>query len=112
MTWAADVPFPAEDLGKCRGCGATIGWVRKLDEATGERKAHPVEPKGWHGQACGSGCAGAVRGYDRDGDPGACRPFGAAALFPEPGVVIFESHFKRCPEASKYWARKREAGST
>lgn len=108
MPWTADVPFPAEDLGKCRGCGATIGWVRREDPTTGEKRAHPVDPKGWHGAPCGEATPGAKKGYTTDGDRAAVIPFPEGQLFPPTGTVVFTSHFVTCPDAERFRQRKAQ----
>lgn len=103
MSWAADVPFPAEDLGRCRGCDAPIGWV-----TTERGKPHPVEAKGWAGIALsvpGPAKVGyTITGrFQRVAEPSAETPKSAI-------VVVFESHFYACPKADRFRraARGRE----
>lgn len=108
MPWTADVPFPAEDLSKCRGCGATIGWVRHYDEATGRDKPHPVDPRGWAGIPCGPNTLGAVRGYTRGGDKSAVTAPPVGTLFATRDLdVVFPSHFGTCPKRDRFYANAR-----
>lgn len=104
MSWAADVPFPAEDLGKCRGCGATIGWLAREPEERGAlRRPHPVEPKGWAGVRVTTATAGPVRaGYTLAGPHARVVEPPAGALVPPELVVVFESHFAFCPHAKRF----------
>lgn len=106
MPWVATVPFPAEDLGKCRGCGATIGWVQKVDEQTNTTRPHPVDPKGWLGKKCAHGAALSKKGLDLDGYQISVCPFPEDTLFRDGEGVCFTSHFATCPEASRFRARK------
>lgn len=104
--WEATVPFPAEDLGKCRGCGATIGWIQRVDEQTNTTKPHPVDPKGWHGQRCSHGAALSKKGYDRDGYEVSVCPFPEDTLFRDREADCFTSHFSTCPDAERFRQRK------
>lgn len=106
MPWAADVPFPAEDLGVCRGCGAKIGWVRSVDPVTDQEKPHPVEAKGWAGVPCGESAPGARKGRTLDGDR-ACVVEPPPSLFPQKLDVVFESHFVHCPKADRFRGGRR-----
>lgn len=108
MPWTASVPFPAEDLGTCRGCGATIGWVRHFDEETGRDRPHPVDPKGWAGIPCGPATANCRRGYTREGDKSAVIEPPADSLFATRDLeVVFTSHFSTCPKRDRFYASAR-----
>lgn len=104
MTWSADVPFPNEKTGTCRGCGAKIGWVRR-GTPDGE-KPHPVEMKGWAGLERFEQAPGGKVGYTREGDF-------ARVVEPPPGTpargltVVFESHFALCSKADRFRAAAR-----
>lgn len=103
MTWKNDIPFPAENMSKCRGCGTPIGWVRVYDEEKGDTRAHPVEARGWAGLSCGQHAAGSHKGFTRDGDRAAVSDPGPASLFPVKDLdVVFESHFGHCPMADRF----------
>lgn len=97
MTWYPSVPFPAENLGTCRGCGSTIGWVRRADND----KPHPVDPKGYAGLEVFMQEPDAKAGYTREGDR-------VRVVEPGPDVpasqvtVCFESHFATCPKAHRF----------
>lgn len=108
MPWTADVPFPAEDLAKCRGCGQTIGWIQREDKNTGERRPHPVDPKGWHGAPCGESTLGAKRGYTTDGDRASVIAFPDGQLFAPTGVAVFTSHFVTCPERANFYKSNQQ----
>ena len=106
--WKADIPFPAEDLGTCRGCDARIGWVRSEDD-----RPHPVEARGWEGVPCAEGWPGSRKGRTLDGDVLTVRepdPVGPS-LFDDRSMknlaVVFESHFKHCPNADRFFASTR-----
>lgn len=100
MSWSADVPFPAEDMSKCRGCDRPIGWIRWTDENNVERP-HPVEVKGWHGEPCPHGAAGSKKGFTLDGERLSVRE-GQPGLFAPGWIVVFESHFGKCPKAADF----------
>lgn len=104
MTWAAGVPFPAEDLSTCKGCPARIGWIDRPTKNPGDRpRRHPVEAKGWAGVPL-SVPGPAKVGYTRSGEY-------ARVVEPLPGVpardlvVVFESHFAFCPKAKQFGTR-------
>ena len=105
MPWSAEVPFPAEDISRCRGRDAKIGWIHGEDE-----KAHPVEIKGWHGVPCAEGTPGSVRGRTLDGEYVAVReprPPRAGLFGDEPDkelrAVVFQSHFVACPKRDRFY---------
>lgn len=95
MPWTPDVPIPAELLGKCRGCDAPIGWIRR--QLGDETKPHPVEVRGWHGAPTYEGAPGSHTGYTLDGDRMAVREV-EPDLFNQTGYVVFVSHFAACPK--------------
>lgn len=109
MTWKADIPFPAEDMGSCRGCDAKIGWVRGADE-----RPHPVEARGWEGVPCAEGTPGSHKGRTLDGDvlavrepaPAAATLFGSETATRDVAVV-WESHFVHCPKRDRFYASAR-----
>ena len=109
MTWSPDVPFPAEDLGTCRGCGATIGWVQRESD-DGPPRPHPVDPRGWHGQPCGEHVPACKKGYTADGFRAAVIEF-PPSMFPQKGDVVFTSHFSTCPKRERFFrnAKARES---
>lgn len=100
MSFDASVPFPAEDMSPCRGCGKPIGWVRGPNPAD---RPHPVDPKGWHGEPCAEGTPGSVHGRTLDGDHQSVRAFDGGHLFAPEGVVVFRSHFATCPDREKFY---------
>ena len=104
MSWEATVPFPAEDMGKCRGCKATIGWVKKqLDD--GSVKPHPVEVRGWHGISVPLSRPVGHKGLTLAGEE--VRVEEPAGLFNQADTVCFESHFTHCEERARFWKDRR-----
>lgn len=100
--WGPSVPFPAEDLGECRGCGASIGWIRRADDG----RAHPVEALGIDGAPVPAVYTGPRprSGWTLEGAH--ARVVRPPADLPRAGrVVIFESHFGLCPKASRFGRR-------
>lgn len=106
MPWVATVPFPEKGRGKCRGCGATVGWVQRIDEKTNLSRPHPVDLMGWHGQSCAHGAALSKKGLDVDGYETSVCPFPEDTLFRDREVVVFTSHFNTCPDAERFRQRK------
>ena len=112
MTWEASVPFPAEDLGKCRGCGAVIGWIQRVDEQAQKTHPHPVEAKGWRGEKCAPRPPvekKGRKGLDLDGYAISVRSFPEDTMFRDKEGVVFTSHFATCPERARFWASKKKA---
>ena len=108
MPWSADVPFPAEDIGKCRGCDAPIGWL-EVDKKDGTRSRTPVEVKGWAGVPVDHATKSMAykRGYTHGGKLQAILdPESVFGLMGD-HVVIFETHFAFCPKRKVFERAKR-----
>lgn len=103
MPWTPDVPFPAENLSRCRGCDQVIGWIRKAEDD----RPHSVQPRGWAGREVFESAPGQRLGYTREGSL-------ARVVEPPRGMkysemtVVFESHFAMCPKADHYRRAARE----
>lgn len=107
--WKADVPFPAENMTRCRGCGTPIGFVRHEDEETGQEKAHPVEVLGWEGVESGAMAPKCRRGFTADGRRTAVVEARRDGLFDNTKgrIAVFESHFPKCPERAQFYGGRK-----
>lgn len=102
MPWTATVPFPAEDLRRCDGCPAMMGWIENAK--TGKRL--PVEAKGWHGVRIPKKEPGAKCGYTLDGQYAWVKePAADLTGTPLGDTVVFENHFAFCPKADRFGRR-------
>ncbi len=103
--WKPEVPFDASDMGTCRGCDASIGWVQRPTSDGETTKPHPVEVRGYAGIEIAKMEPGAKTGYTSDGRY-------ARVVRPPDGypagmtTAVFESHFAHCPKAARFDSRR------